>query len=176
MGVTKVPFINFSVNKIFEPAKVPVRYFASNAYLTGVPAAELQLHLQIWTWYLTASMYFGRCWKSGKERNGENWLSAPHPSSPYPSWLCDDCMIQLGQHWFRQWFAAWRHQLNHYLNQSGLNISEFLGNSPEGIPQEMLICPWCEFEIYYQLKITVAFPNGRWVNNSNVIYIYILNI
>ena len=41
MGVTKDPFVNFSVRKIFDLAKVPVRLFVSHSYLTGVAAAEL---------------------------------------------------------------------------------------------------------------------------------------
>ena len=45
MGVTKAPFVNFSVSKIFDLAKVPVILFASHSYLTGVTAAELRQHL-----------------------------------------------------------------------------------------------------------------------------------
>ena len=45
VGVTKAPFVNFSVSKIFDLAKVPVRLFASHSYLTGVTAAELRQHL-----------------------------------------------------------------------------------------------------------------------------------
>ena len=45
MGVTKAPFVNFSVNQIFDPVKVPVRLFESHSYLTGVTAAELRQHL-----------------------------------------------------------------------------------------------------------------------------------
>ena len=44
-GVTKVPFANFSVSKIFHLAKVPVRFPESHSYLTGVTAAELRRHL-----------------------------------------------------------------------------------------------------------------------------------
>ena len=45
VGVTKVPFVNFSVSKIFDLAKVPVILFASHSYLTGVTAAQLRQHL-----------------------------------------------------------------------------------------------------------------------------------
>ena len=45
VGVTKAPFVNFSVSRIFDLAKVPVRLFASHSYLTGVTAAELRQHL-----------------------------------------------------------------------------------------------------------------------------------
>ena len=36
VGVTKVPFVNFSVSKIFDLAKVPVTFFKSHSYLTDV--------------------------------------------------------------------------------------------------------------------------------------------
>ena len=45
VGVTKNPFANFSVSKIFDLAKVPVRISESQSYLTGVTAAELRRHL-----------------------------------------------------------------------------------------------------------------------------------
>ena len=45
VGVTKAPFINFSVSKIFDLAKVTVRFFESHSYLTGITAAELQRYL-----------------------------------------------------------------------------------------------------------------------------------
>ena len=45
VGVTKAPFVNFSISKIFDPAKVPVILFASHSYLIGVTAAELRQHL-----------------------------------------------------------------------------------------------------------------------------------
>ena len=45
VGVTKAPFVNFSVSKIFDLAKVPVRLFAWHSYLTGVTTAELRRHL-----------------------------------------------------------------------------------------------------------------------------------
>ena len=45
VGVTKAPFVNFSVSKIFDLAEVPVRLFVSHSYLTGVTAAELRQHL-----------------------------------------------------------------------------------------------------------------------------------
>ena len=43
--VTKAPFINFSVSKIVNLAKVPVRIFESHSYLTSVTAAELRRHM-----------------------------------------------------------------------------------------------------------------------------------
>ena len=45
VGVTKAPFANFSLSKIFDLAKVPVRFPESHSYLTGVTAAELRRHL-----------------------------------------------------------------------------------------------------------------------------------
>ena len=62
-GVTKVPFINFSVSKIFDPTKVSVRFFASHSYLTGVSCGDT---CQIWTQYLIVNMYFGDAENLGK--------------------------------------------------------------------------------------------------------------
>ena len=45
VGVTKAPFVNFSVSKSFDPVKVPVRLFASHSYLTGVITAQLRQQL-----------------------------------------------------------------------------------------------------------------------------------
>ena len=45
VGVTKAPFFNFSESKIFDPTKVPVTFFESNSYLTGIPTAQLLRHL-----------------------------------------------------------------------------------------------------------------------------------
>ena len=46
-GGTKSQFFNFFVSKIFDPAKVSVRFFESESlsYSTGVAAAELRRHL-----------------------------------------------------------------------------------------------------------------------------------
>ena len=46
-GGTKPPFVNFSVSKIFDHAKVPVKFVESHSYLTGITAAELRRHLAI---------------------------------------------------------------------------------------------------------------------------------
>ena len=45
MGVTKAPFVNVSVSKIFDLAEVPVRFLESHSYLTGVTTAELRWYL-----------------------------------------------------------------------------------------------------------------------------------
>ena len=45
VGVTGVPFVNFSVSKNLYLAKVPLRWFESHLYLTGPTAAELRWHL-----------------------------------------------------------------------------------------------------------------------------------
>ena len=45
VGVTKAPFVIFSDSAIFDLAKVPIRFFESRPYLTGVTAAELRWHL-----------------------------------------------------------------------------------------------------------------------------------
>ena len=40
VGATKAPLVNFSVSKILDLAKVPLRSFESHLYLTGATAAE----------------------------------------------------------------------------------------------------------------------------------------
>ena len=45
VGVTKAPFVNFSVSRILDLVKAPVRLFESHSYLTGATAAELRRHL-----------------------------------------------------------------------------------------------------------------------------------
>ena len=40
LGRGKAPFVNFSVSKIFDLSKIPVGFFASHSYLTGVTEAE----------------------------------------------------------------------------------------------------------------------------------------
>ena len=44
-GVTKAPFVNFSVSKIFDLAKVTLELFDSHLCSTGATAAELRRHL-----------------------------------------------------------------------------------------------------------------------------------
>ena len=72
VGVTKALFANFSISKIFDLAKVPVRFPESHSYLTGVTAAELRL---------ITNVHFDNNGKCGKQWNRENWLSNPHPWS-----------------------------------------------------------------------------------------------
>ena len=43
--VTKAPFVNFSINTIFDLAKVPVLFVQSHSYLTSVAAARQRRHL-----------------------------------------------------------------------------------------------------------------------------------
>ena len=45
VGVTKAPFVNFSVSKILVLPKVPFKLCESHLYLTGATAAELRRHL-----------------------------------------------------------------------------------------------------------------------------------
>ena len=44
-GVLKPPFVNYSLSKIFDFAKVTVRFFESHSYLTGITRAELWRYL-----------------------------------------------------------------------------------------------------------------------------------
>ena len=41
VGVTKAPFVSFSASKIFDLAKVTVRFFESHSYLTGIASPQL---------------------------------------------------------------------------------------------------------------------------------------
>ena len=45
VGVTKAPFVNFSVSKILDLVKLPLRLFESHLYLIGATAAKLRRHL-----------------------------------------------------------------------------------------------------------------------------------
>ena len=45
LGVTKAPFVNLSISKIFDFAKVLLGLFESHLYLTGATTAELRRHL-----------------------------------------------------------------------------------------------------------------------------------
>ena len=66
VGVTKSPFVNISVSKIFNLAKVPVILFASHSYLTGVTAAELRQHLSNMNMIFKRQLVFWQWWKIGK--------------------------------------------------------------------------------------------------------------
>ena len=78
-GVTKVPFVNFSVSKIFDLVKEPLVLLESHLYLTGATAAKLRRHLPNTNEILNNWHGFWQCWKFWKKRNGGNWLSNPHP-------------------------------------------------------------------------------------------------
>ena len=45
VGVTKAPFVNFSLSKIVDMTKIHVRFVESSLYLTCVTAAKLRRHL-----------------------------------------------------------------------------------------------------------------------------------
>ena len=53
MGVTKAPFVNFSISKLFDPVKVDLHHI----YIWQVsPQLSCGNTCQIWTWYTIASM------------------------------------------------------------------------------------------------------------------------
>ena len=66
-GVTKTPFINYSVSKIFDLTKVTVRFVESHSYLVGVPIAELRWHLSNINVIFNNSYVFRQCWKFKKK-------------------------------------------------------------------------------------------------------------
>ena len=45
VGVTKAPFVNFSVSTILDLVKLPLRLFEPHLYLTGATATKLRRHL-----------------------------------------------------------------------------------------------------------------------------------
>ena len=66
VGVSKAPFVNFSVSKILDPAK----YLLDSLHHIHIWQVSPQLSCgdtyQIWTWYLIPNMYFGDVEKLGK--------------------------------------------------------------------------------------------------------------
>ena len=66
VGVTKAPFVNFSVSRIFDLAKVHVRLFQPHSYLTDVTAAELRRHLPNMNMIFNSWHVFWRFWKIRK--------------------------------------------------------------------------------------------------------------
>ena len=64
VGVDQAPFLNFSVTRNFDFAKVYVRYIKSRSYLSGVSAAQLRRHLTNMN-VITGNMYFDDSDKNG---------------------------------------------------------------------------------------------------------------
>ena len=56
VGITKAPFVNFSVSKIFDLAKVPARFFESHLFWQVSPQLSCGDTCQIWIWYSIASV------------------------------------------------------------------------------------------------------------------------
>ena len=66
VGVTKAPFVNFSMKNIFDLAKVPVIFFVSHSYLTGVTAVKLRRHQPNINVLFNSLREFWQCWKIRK--------------------------------------------------------------------------------------------------------------
>ena len=66
VGVTKAPFVNLSVSKIFDLTKVHLKLFESHLYLTGATAAELRRHLPNINMIFNSQHVFWHCWKIRK--------------------------------------------------------------------------------------------------------------
>ena len=66
VGVTKAPFVNFSVSKIFDLANITVRSFESHSYLTGIATAELRRYLSNINMIFNIWHVFRICWKIRK--------------------------------------------------------------------------------------------------------------
>ena len=93
LRVTKAPPVNLSASKIFDLAKVPVRFFGPHSYLTGVTAVLLRWHLsnmnviQRILQVQIAQVQYKRNIPSLMcvltiikiEENNGNWFGDPHP-------------------------------------------------------------------------------------------------
>ena len=66
VGVTKSPFIKFSVMEKFDFAKLFVRFFKSHSSMTGVTAGQLQRHLPNTNVIGNSQRVFWQRWKIGK--------------------------------------------------------------------------------------------------------------
>ena len=66
VGFAKAPFVNFSISKIFDLAKVHLKLFESHLYLTGATAAELRRHLPNINLIFSSQHMFWHCWKIRK--------------------------------------------------------------------------------------------------------------
>ena len=66
VGVTKAPFVNFSISKIFDLAKVNHRSFESHSYLTGIAAAQLRRYLSNMNMIFNIQRLFRQYWKIRK--------------------------------------------------------------------------------------------------------------
>ena len=66
--VTKAPFVNLSVSKIFY-----LRFFESQSYLAGVTTAELQQHLSNINVIFNIQCLFDNGENIRKQQNGGNW-------------------------------------------------------------------------------------------------------
>ena len=84
-GGVKAPVVNFSVSKIFNLAKVPLRLFEAQTYLTGVTADELLWHLQNINMVFNILHVFDNAEKLGKLQSRGNCVSNP---CPWPDKIC----------------------------------------------------------------------------------------
>ena len=117
-GGTKAPFVKFSVSKIFDLAKVPVGFFESLSYLTGITAAPAKYKRDIQ--YLTCVLTTLK--NSENNGTGEIGLVTPTP-------------VDMGTwNWVKlpQIMACCLTAPSHYLNQCRPIISEVLWHSCGG--------------------------------------------
>ena len=82
VGVTKASFVNFSLSKIFDLVKLPLRLFNSHLYLTGATAAELRRHLSSINVIFKSRYVF---WQCRKFRKIIGFLTPPPPPPPPPA-------------------------------------------------------------------------------------------
>ena len=78
-GGTKAPFVDFSASKIFDLAKVLVRFLNHILIWQLSPQLSCGGTCQISTWYSIANGCFDNAEKIEKKTERGNWSSNPHP-------------------------------------------------------------------------------------------------
>ena len=92
VGVTKAPFVNFSVSKIFDLTKVTVIFFNHIHIWQVSPQLRCGDTYQIQTWYLRSNVFFDNAEKTENNEPEEIGLVTPTPgvvaeSRPSYSWV-----------------------------------------------------------------------------------------
>ena len=136
-GVTKVPFVNFPVSKIFDLAKVPLRLFESRSYLTGATAAELRRHLSnINMMFNSLKRVFTKL--NISENNGTEEIGLVTPNSQIPDYRRESFMAECVKgeiivreyHWMKV-FCCGRAFTRHFLWMLSNNNSTMVSMKPQ---------------------------------------------
>ena len=73
LGVTKAPFVNFSVKWIFDFAKISVKFFESLSYVMGITTVELWWNLSNMNVIFNRHPVFWQWWKIRKIMEGRKY-------------------------------------------------------------------------------------------------------